>query len=232
MEKVGKLLADRRVKLALVLAALLGMSGMWAAWSMGVDLATLKHLWREAETFLIAHPVVLFLALTILPGLPVPTSALLLTAGVVWRDRPVMACFLVLVALFLNFTWTYWLAAKPARGLVEKLMAATAIQIPDLPRGDYLKLILVLRLTPGVPMFFQNYLLGFLRAPFLLYVSVSMLCTGIVGCGIVLSGAGLSDGRILPLLTGMSLIILGAVLTHFIRSKLSKKHPTAAKTEV
>ncbi|MEO8614657.1 MAG: hypothetical protein ABI600_05905, partial [Luteolibacter sp.] len=100
------------------------------------------------------------MALVILPGLPIPTSALLLTAGVVWRDQPMMACLLCLLALILNLTWTYWLAAGPARRLVEKMLAATGIQIPDLPRGDHLKLILVMKLTPGIPLFLQNYLLG------------------------------------------------------------------------
>jgi len=136
---------------------------------------------------------------------------------------------LCLLALSLNFSWTYWLAAKPARGVVEKLIAATSIKIPDLPRGDHLKLILVLRLTPGIPMFFQNYLLGFLRAPFLLYLAISILCIGITGSGIVLTGAGLSDGRLMPALTGVSLIVLGLVVTHLIRGWLAKRKMVAGE---
>ena len=49
-----------------------------------------------------------------------------------------------------------------------------------------------------------------------------MLCTGFIGSSVVLSGAGLSDGRLLPALTGISLIVLGLVFTHLIRGWLAK----------
>ena len=164
---------------------LCGWRRRWAAgcWKTGVDLASLKEAWKQLNEYLVKNPWALFLALVFLPGLPVPTSALLFTAGVVWRDQPLMAVSLSMLAMALNLTWTYWLAAGPARRLVEKMLAATAIKIPDLPRGDHLKLILVLKLTPGIPFFFQNYLLGFLRAPFMLYLPLSILCNGIIGTG-------------------------------------------------
>ena len=198
------------------------------AWKMGLNLAFLKGLWLGVNDYLVKNPFSLFWALVFLPGLPIPTSALLFTAGVVWRQQPVMACLLCLLAMLLNLAWTYWLAAKPARGLVEKLLAAASIQIPDLPRGDHLKLILVMRLTPGFPFFFQNYLLGFMRAPFLLYLSVSMLCSGIVGTGVVLSGVGLADGKLMPAISGVALIALGAVVTQLVRSWLAKRRTAAS----
>lgn len=198
------------------------------AWKMGVNLAALKGVWLGVNAYLVKNPSSLFWALVFLPGLPIPTSALLFTAGVVWRQQPVMACFLCLLAMLLNLAWTYWLAAKPARGLVKKLLASASIQIPELPRGDHLKLILVMRLTPGFPFFFQNYLLGFMRAPFLLYLSVSMLCSGIVGTGVVLSGVGLADGKLMPAISGISLIALGAVVTSLVRSWLAKRRTAAS----
>ncbi|HEX7261160.1 MAG TPA: hypothetical protein VF258_05040, partial [Luteolibacter sp.] len=204
-------------------ALVLGVGAILLAWKLGVDGPLLKSWWRQAEGFLMEHPWCLFLSLVFLPGLPIPTSALLFTAGVVWRERPVMACALCLLAMTLNLTWTYWLAAGPARRLVEKLLAATAIQIPDLPRGDHLKLILILKLTPGIPLFFQNYLLGFLRAPFRLYLPISVLCNGVIGIGVVLSGVGLADGKLMPALTGVSLIAVGVVLTQSIRGWLRGK---------
>jgi uncharacterized membrane protein YdjX (TVP38/TMEM64 family) len=193
------------------------------AWRLGVDLATLKWIWKVSEGYLTEHPWALFAALVILPGLPIPTSALLLLAGVVWREQPLMACSLSSLALALNLTWTYWLAAGVARRWVEILLKAVSIDIPELPRGDHLKLILVLKLTPGIPLFLQNYLLGFLRAPFRLYLMISMLGNGLFGTGLVLSGAGLSDGRLMPVLTGVSLIVVGIVLTHLIRGWLARR---------
>lgn len=194
-----------------------------AAWKMGLDLPVLIGMWKSLNDYLVRHPSVFFWALVILPGLPIPTSALQFTAGVVWRETPVMACLLCLLAMVLNLTWTYWLAAGPARRLVEKLLAVTSIRIPQLPRGDHLKLILVLKLTPGIPFFIQNYLLGFLRAPFHLFLPISILCNGIVGIGVVLGGVGLADGRLMPALTGVSLVAAGIVLTQLVRGWLAKR---------
>ena len=223
MEPLKKLLAHRRVRIGLAGLCGLALVGGLLAWKAGVDLAGLKAGWEQVNAYLVKNPWALFVALVVLPGLPVPTSLLLLTAGVVWRERPLMACLLCLLALALNFSWTYWLAAGPARRVVEKMLAATAIQIPELPRGDHLKLILVMRLTPGIPLFFQNYLLGFLRAPFRLYLPISLLCTGVIGCGVVLSGAGLADGKLKWAITGVSLIVLGGVLTHLLRGWLGRR---------
>lgn len=223
MELLRKLLLHRRVRIAVLGLGGLAVVAVVVAWKMGVDLATLEIWWKQLNDYLTKHPAALFWALVFLPGLPIPTSALLFTAGVVWRDRPVMACLLSMLAITLNLTWTYWLAAGPARRLVEKLLAASEIQIPDLPRGDHLKLILVMKLTPGFPFFIQNYLLGFLRAPFLLYLPISFLCNGIIGTGVVLSGVGLADGKLMPALTGISLIVVGVVLTHSVRGWLAKR---------
>ncbi|MEY3895535.1 MAG: hypothetical protein RLZZ214_1054 [Verrucomicrobiota bacterium] len=223
MELLRKLLAHRWMRVGMVCLFLAGLLAGWIAWKMGVNLETLKEAWTQLNDYLVKYPGALFLALVLLPGLPVPTSALLFTAGVVWRHQPVMAVSLSLLAMSLNLAWTYWLAAGPARRLVEKMLAATEIQIPDLPRGDHLKLILVLKLTPGIPFFFQNYLLGFLRAPFWLYLPVSVLCIGIIGSGVVLSGVGLADGKLMPAITGVCMIAVGVVLTQLVRGWLAKK---------
>ncbi len=223
MEMLRKTLAHRNVRIGLVLLLAAAMVAGGVAWKMGLDLASLKAGWTQLNDYLVKNPAALFIALVFLPGLPVPMSILLFTAGVVWRHQPVMAVSLSMLAISLNLTWTYWLAAGPARRLVEKMLSASSIQIPDLPRGDHLKLILLLKLTPGIPFFFQNYLLGFLRAPFMLFLPVSILCNGIVGAGVILSGAGLADGNLKRAIWGISIIALGVVLTQMIRGWLAKK---------
>ncbi|MBJ7283963.1 MAG: hypothetical protein JHD00_02590 [Akkermansiaceae bacterium] len=223
MKKIRQILLHRYTMIGLFVLLVSGLLAGWLAWKTGINLASLKEVWTVTQAYLTKNPWALFLALVILPGLPVPTSLLMLTAGVVWRERPVMACGLCMLALALNFTWTYWLAAGPARRLVEKLLTATSLKIPELPHGDHLKLILVLRLTPGIPLFLQNYLLGFLRAPFYLYLPVSLLCTGIIGSGVILSGAGIADGNLKWAITGVSLIVLGGVFTHLVRGWLERR---------
>jgi len=106
---------------------------------------------------------------------------------------------------------------------VEKLLAAGTLRVPELPGGNQLRLLLALRLTPGVPMFFQNYLLGFLRVPFRMYLPVSMGCSGLISSGLVLSGAGVAGGNFMPAVTGVGLIVLGWVVVQMLRQKLKGK---------
>lgn len=220
MTMLKKILSDRRFHRLAAAGLVLGAGALLLAWKLGVDGAMLKSGWKATEHYLLARPWLLFAGLVLLPGLPVPTSALLFLAGTVWRDRPVVACAVCMAAIALNMTWTYWLAAKPGRGLVEKFLAAGSFRIPELPQGNHLRLTLLLRLTPGIPFFFQNYLLGFLRAPFAMYLPVSVGCNALFSVGIVLSGAGMADGNLKPLITGVALIVVGGITVQMIRQKL------------
>jgi uncharacterized membrane protein YdjX (TVP38/TMEM64 family) len=232
MQMLRKTLAHRNVRIGLVLLLVAAAFCGWLALRWGVDLASLKLAWTQLNDYLVRNPAALFVALVFLPGLPVPMSALLFTAGVVWRHEPLMAVSLSMLAIAFNLTWTYWLAAGPARRVVEKVLASSSIKIPDLPRGDHFRLILVLKLTPGIPFFFQNYLLGFLRAPFMLYLPTSILCNGIIGTGIILSGVGVGDGNLKWAIWGISMIALGVVFTQLIRSWLAKKKKRVLGEEV
>jgi uncharacterized membrane protein YdjX (TVP38/TMEM64 family) len=223
MELIRKSLANRKVRLGALLLFLVAVVCGWLVWKREFDPAVLREAWTQLNDYLTRHPGVLFLALVFLPGLPIPVSALFFTAGVVWRNEPLMAVSWSMLAITLNLAWTYWLAAGPARRLVERLLASSSIRIPDLPRGDHFRLILVLKLTPGIPFFFQNYLLGFLRAPFTLYLILSVLCNGIVGTGVILSGVGVGGGNLKWGIWGISIIALGVVLTQVVRSRVTKR---------
>lgn len=220
MQWIKRILSDRRFQIlaALGLAATIGCG--FAAWKMGVDLVTLKAWWAAAEGFLGRHPAWLFLAIVVLPGFPVPASALMILAGTVWRERPLMACAICLTGMALNMSWTYWVAAKPARGLVERFLARGTVRLPELPKGEHMQIILLMRLTPGIPLFFQNYLLGFLRVPFFPYLAVSLGCTGMIAIGVVLSSAGVADGNLKPAISGVALIAFGVVLVRMLRQRL------------
>jgi uncharacterized membrane protein YdjX (TVP38/TMEM64 family) len=218
-----KILIDRRFHRLAGFGLILGLAAALVAWKLGVDGPMLKAAWRWTEGYLREHPWWLFAGLVILPGLPVPTSALLLLAGTVWRDRPLVACGICLIAIAMNMSWTYWVAARPGRGLVEKLLSEGSIRIPEMPRGDHLRFILLLRLTPGFPLFLQNYLLGFFRVPFRLYLPVSLGCTGLIASGIVLSAAGVADGNLTPMITGAALIVLGVVVVQWVKAKILKR---------
>ena len=219
MELLKTILRDRRFHRLAGAGLVVAGGAVLMAWRMGVDLETVKAGWSATEDFLRDRPWWLFAGLVVLPGLPVPTSALMFLAGTVWRDRPVTACAICLAAMGLNMSWTYWAAARPGRGLVEKLLKTGRFQIPELPHGNHLRFILLLRLTPGFPLFLQNYLLGFFRVPFRLYLPVSLGCTGLIACGVVLSGAGVANGNLMPAITGVALIGLGVVVVRWVRTR-------------
>ncbi len=176
-----------------------------------------------AEEFLKVRPWVLVGALVVLPFFPVPVSALLVLAGVVWRQQPVMACGIALGAMTLNMALGYWVAARPGRGIVEKFLAGWKVSVPVVPPGQDLKLVVLLRLTPGLPFFIQNYTLGFLRVPFRMFLPVSFFCVALPMAGMVLGGAGMASGSWMPFVAGAGLLVAGFVGVRFARSALGGK---------
>lgn len=222
LEWVRGHIASKPWRFAVAGSVVLLVAGL-LAWQAGFDLAAMAAVWEQVEGFLQARPWAMFVALAVLPGLPFPVSALLLASGVAWSDHPVWACGLSLCALAINMSWTYWVAAGPGRRLVEWFMRWTGMKIPDIPGGEHLRLILVLRLTPGIPLFFQNYALGFVRAPFRLYLPLSIVISGVYSSGIVLVGAGVSDGKFLPILTGVGLLVVAVVVTKWLRARVLKR---------
>jgi uncharacterized membrane protein YdjX (TVP38/TMEM64 family) len=228
MAILKKILCDRRFHRLAGVMMVLGVGFILLAWKMGLDAAVLKSAREQAENFLKLHPWWLIGGLVILPALPVPTSALLLLAGTVWRDRPLMACGICLLAMALNMSWTYWVASRPGRGLVVKMLGMMNFRVPELPQGNHLRVILLVRLTPGFPFFIQNYLLGFFRVPFRLYLPVSVGCNGMVSVGVVLSAAGVADGNLMPVLTGVGLIAVGLVVVQWVKAKMLKRSNTVA----
>lgn len=189
-------------------------------WISGWGISNLKSAWEGLDEFLTRNPWAIFWALVVLPGLPFPTTALLVIAGVVWKNQPVMACVICMSAIALNMTWTYWLASGIGRGVVVRLFKLAGRGLPDFRRESDLRVILILRLVPGFPLFLQNYILGFLRVPFRLYLPVSVLCNGVMACGVVLSSSGIAGANFMPMISGIALIVLGVVVVHSLKKKL------------
>ncbi len=231
MSIVKRLARDTRVRALVATATVLGVAGIVVAWKMGLDLAKLKQLWVDGEVFLKANPWSLFVAIIFLPGLPFPISALLVLAGLVWGANW-WACLLALLALALNMTWTYWVAAYPARGVIEKVLANTSLRIPDLPKQDHVRLILMLRLTPGLPLFIHNYVLGFLRTPFRLYLPLSLALSGPISIGILLTGGALMEGKAGLAIAGLGIVVIAVLGTRMLRARLARKKPALAEAEV
>jgi len=225
-----RLLGDPRIRIAIAIGTLAALALAVVAWKSGVTPADLKRWGEGLLAFLRLHPALLFLATCILPALPVPASPFIILFGVVYT--PLIgtpgAVGLAILALAINMSWTWWIASRPARNLVERLIERYDIKIPTLKTGGAVQLICILRLTPGFPFFVQNLILGFLHVPFRLYLLLSVGLTSIFTAGFVISGGALLAGKGGKALGGLALILLAVALTNYLRKRLGRKTSDAA----
>ncbi|QQL43836.1 TVP38/TMEM64 family protein [Sulfuriroseicoccus oceanibius] len=206
---------------------------------LGLDLDQIWNTAKDSWEFISSNKWALFLAIVILPALPFPMSLLLGAVGVAWSDMPLtQACALALVGVTLNMTWTYFVAAYPARKLIDKWLKLTKFKIPELGRRDYIGLIFLLRATPGIPLFIHNYILGFLRVPFFVYLPMSILITGCYVVGIIVTSSGVAQSAsgqsswqdsVMSIATGVGLLVIAGLITKFIRKAYASKKSEADK---
>ena len=153
-------------------------------------------------------------------------------AGAIFHEHPILACLGCLAALWANQCWTYWLAAGPGRGLVHWMLEKSQVQVPPVSPRNHMKWLLIVRLTPAFPLFIQNYLLGFIHIPYLKYMWVSILCSGSICCGMVLTGASIGDGRIGWVLTGVSLLVVVGVVVRIVSKRIAEPEAREVKEDV
>ncbi|MCX6875089.1 MAG: hypothetical protein NTW21_14955 [Verrucomicrobia bacterium] len=210
-----------RWAVALILAGALMACVGWLI--LGPD--AVGMLWRAKDHILDVcrtHPAVLFAALVILPGFGFPASALLVLAGAAWGSDW-RSCALALVAMFLNMSWTYLLAAGPARSLIARVLGTRWDRWRTMGHGDRLRLAVLLRVTPGVPLFVQNYLLGLLAVPFLPYLLISVPINGIFVVGIVLTGGAIFEGRVGVAITGIAILVAAVLGVRLLRARFKSR---------
>ena len=228
MQVLIKLAKDRRLHRLALIGMLILMAIIVAIWKFQIGLQDLKGYWQVILAFLAAHGLVLFIALVVLPAFPVPLSPLLILAGVAWKDHPYLGCLICVFALMLNMIWSYYVAAVGARKWIGSMIESYGIRIPQESPKRPLQWILLMRLTPGMPFFIQNSVLGFIRVPFKKYLGWSLLCNGFLSSGVILGASGISSGNYLPGLIGIALILVSVlVIQWFRRHRLEKTHPVA-----
>ncbi len=165
------------------------------------------------------YPIALFLAIAILPSFAFPASPLLILAGVVWGSNP-LACALSLAAVLINITWSHWLAAGVGRKIIQRLLGDHWEKWKSKSGSHDWRLAAALRLTPGVPLCAQNYLLGLLGMPLRYSLAIALPTTGLYVCGFVLTGGAIFEGKTGLLLIGFSVIIITSFAVKAIRKRM------------
>jgi uncharacterized membrane protein YdjX (TVP38/TMEM64 family) len=201
-------------KLAIAAAGLMAITLMLAR---GHDIpAAIRH---ALEVLRNAGPTAFFLAMALLPAIGMPLSFFCLTAGSVFGPQLGMplVLFFSLTAVGTNIAISYLLASRALRPPLQYLLRRLDYQLPQVQSGDVTDLIVLLRVTPGLPFPVQNYLLGLAAVPFLRYFAVSCLIAFPLNAAIVIFGDALLQGRGGKALAGLLLLLAVMAAIHLVR---------------
>jgi uncharacterized membrane protein YdjX (TVP38/TMEM64 family) len=189
----------------------------------GVDLKALVA--QGLELIRGAGPVAFFTGMALLPAIGAPLMAFALTSGPVFGPTlgTGWVIFFSLLAIVVNMTISYFLARRALRPLLEKLCAKLGYRLPRAAAGDEFDLIVILRLTPGIPFPVQNYLLGLAEVPFVRYLVASFLCIAPATIAFVVFGEAMLHGKGKLALVALGVILALAAATQLVRKHYGKK---------
>ncbi|HVW21749.1 MAG TPA: VTT domain-containing protein [Opitutaceae bacterium] len=209
--------AQKALRIRLVAAALVAVAlGIVALTQRNALLALIG---RGIAAIAACGPWVYFGAMAALPALGVPSTFFTLTAGSAFGPRLGMGWVIAagILATTLNIAATYVLARWFLRGWLQRLMVRLGYKLPEVAPGDAADLVIILRVTPGIPLFVQNYLLGLADVHAGRYFFWSLLISWPTTAAYLWFGDSLLHGRGRATITSLGLIVLIAALTQFVR---------------
>lgn len=207
---------------------------------LAVGLALLRGTdWRAWIAFVFgriqgAGPWVFFSAMALLPAFGVPMLLFSLTSATAFAPTMGMSGVVAasIVAMTANLLLSYWLARRALRPWLSRLMERFGYRLPQVESGDVTDLIVILRLTPGVPFFVQNYLLGLADAPVGRYLFLSCLLGWPNLAAFTIFGSALKNGRGGMIIAAASLVVAIAAGTHMIRRHLKGRSDARSRAAI
>lgn len=198
------------------------------------DLAEIQaHLHALIEWVAHLHPAVLLLAIAVLPCLGVPVSPMLVAGGLAYGIP--IGLTIGFVGIALNDALAYLLAAFPMRRFIEGLLHNYGWKIPSIPKREETRVIIVFRITPGLPLPVQNYLLGLARVTFGKYLLLSLLAQSLPVIAFTVTGGSLFEGSWGLIILGVILIVamtlIAKIAYGLYGSKVNLKERTTEHTE-
>lgn len=214
----------RRVRFYLLFGAVTGAA------AVGLFLLQSGWGWEDVRlvidatvNFLKDYPLLLFLSIAILPAVGFPVSVLCVIGGMVFSrifGSIAIGTLICVLGVWANVLWMYFLSAYPLRDLVSRLLAFFNYRVPVLTSKQGLRLTLVIRFTPGIPLMFQNYLLGVLRIPFRDYWPISLFQQGLYCGAIAATGGSLLEGKVGYIVLAVGILILVMVALQIVRERM------------
>jgi len=183
----------------------------------GVDL---RSWFERGMTFIRgAGPWPFFLGMAFLPAVAFPMSVFTLTAGPAFAASmgAPAAVAAANAAVTANLVLTYWLSRWALRPWLARLLQRLGYRLPEIGEGDIADLIVLLRVTPGVPFFAQNYLLGLANAPLAKYLLISCAIAWTYTTSLVLFGDALLHGKGGLAVGALSVLVAFMAAMHIVR---------------
>jgi len=202
-------------------AAVLAVAGILVV--RGVDLKGLLD--QGLALIRDAGPLAFFTAMTLGPACGVPMLAFSLPAVSLFGPRfgTVPVLLMALGAMTANFILTYALARRGLRPLLEAIVNRLGYKLPQVESGDAVDLVVLVRVTPGIPFFMQNYLAGLAQVPFGKYVVVSLIITWPINTAFMLFGDALLHGKGKLALLGLCAVLALSAGTHLVRKHYARR---------
>lgn len=169
-----------------------------------------------------AEPFPFFVLMAVLPALGFPITPLFVLAGAVFGAA--VGLIGSLLALAANLLLCHWIANSALRPHLQRLLARTRYRLPSFnaDRRGALQFTLLVRLTPGVPLFLKNYLIGLSDIGLRLHLGISILLTGAYGVGFVLLGESMLEHDLLEAIAAAVVLVLVSVAVVLLRRYLRR----------
>jgi uncharacterized membrane protein YdjX (TVP38/TMEM64 family) len=205
----------------LVWGTLLGLI-LLAGLAASFDLIPWRYLITTLRESIADHPLLYFLGLVILPGLGLPSTPLFLLAGVVLA--PILGFWgtaaVVTAALGLNILWTHLLAAGPGRRGAAWLIERKNLELPSLSEDNRLMILILIRLSPWIPLPLQNYAIGLSGVPLSLNLLIGVPAQAIYAVIFLLFGEALYEGKENVLAVLIFAIISTVFLAYYLKREI------------
>ncbi len=225
-------LRDPRVMAVLAVGLVFALGAGAIVWMNAAQLRSWAEVGIEWVRGL--GPVAFFTAMAILPAAAVPLSVFTLTAGTVFAPTLGMPVVLLLVALSLavNQTLTYVLARWVLRPWLLKLCRWLGYNVPVVSPEDQVKLVVLVRVTPGPPYVLQSYLLGLAAIPFRVYFGISWGIAVFYSFAFVMFGNALMQGHARVALAAVGLFVALTVGIRWLKGRVASKKAEGKVAEI
>jgi len=166
-------------------------------------------------------PALYFGTMALVCLFPIPISAFYIASGPLYGTLTALAW--IAVALAFNILISHAIASSWLRPLMARLLEARGFRVPEPREGsEELMLIVLVRITPGLPFFAQNLLLGLANVDRLRSLLISLPIQMVFAAGFVLLGRSAFDGSAGLAVTAIGLIGSASIAARFVHQRLRK----------